>query len=370
MGGTPKKPPATSGKAGDYTTSSANGPGGKAKVKYWYHNGTDWEATTEANYNAKKVQEPAITLGTISPKSNMSSDGALRYPRPGAGENGMDANSDYVLFEFYEYQPPFGAQRKAGEKGLYDYNQANEYELLSDYKPIVMYMPEDISSGFRAQWGGKKISNVASGLLRAAGQNGLADKAAVTGDTAYKALEKMSTMAGMAAIQKLVTTVTGDTLSNDDIFGGISGAILNPNTELLFGGTDMRNFQLNFKLVPRHQEEATDINEIVKTFQKAMLPSDTPGQVFGQFAAKNPAIQAGFIKVPKLCKVTYMHGSEEHTRLPKYKMCAIVSVDVNYTPDGAYATYADTQPVAISLALNFQETKMVFSEEIESGAVR
>ena len=59
-----------------------------------------------------------------------------------------------------------------------------------------------------------------------------------------------------------------------------------------------------------------------------------------------------------------MKGSSEHEGLPRFKMCAITQVDVNYTPDGAYATYFDGQPVAIQLSISFQETKMVFAEEI------
>ena len=62
-----------------------------------------------------------------------------------------------------------------------------------------------------------------------------------------------------------------------------------------------------------------------------------------------------------------MKGSTEHPYLPRFKMCAITQVDVNYTPDGSYATYGDGQPVAIDLTLNFQETKMVFKEDIDAG---
>ncbi|CZR75367.1 hypothetical protein CDFC105_03946 [Clostridioides difficile] len=59
-----------------------------------------------------------------------------------------------------------------------------------------------------------------------------------------------------------------------------------------------------------------------------------------------------------------MKGSKEHPYLPRFKMCAITNMDVNYTPDGAYATYKDGQPVAIGLSLSFQETKICFAEDI------
>ena len=67
-----------------------------------------------------------------------------------------------------------------------------------------------------------------------------------------------------------------------------------------------------------------------------------------------------------------MRGNKEHKVLPRYKMLAITEVDVNYTPDGAYATYSesDGQPVAIELSINFQETKINFAEEVIRGSVR
>ena len=95
-----------------------------------------------------------------------------------------------------------------------------------------------------------------------------------------------------------------------------------------------------------------------------MLPSAIPGKVFG---GSNPGTIGGFIGVPNLVKVSFMKGSGQHPVLPVFKMCALTQVDVNYTPDGAYATYRDGQPVALVLTLNFQETKMVFAEDLDQG---
>jgi hypothetical protein len=49
----------------------------------------------------------------------------------------------------------------------------------------------------------------------------------------------------------------------------------------------MRNFSLNYKLVPRSPDEATNIENIIKTFKMGMLPygnsdyRDPGGSVFG-----------------------------------------------------------------------------------------
>ena len=335
------------------------------------------------------------------PSVNATTAGTLRYPN-----NRINADSDYVIFEFFAYAPPFGGrsgtanytqtettsrpgsnaqQRRKGldrsrspgavtdqrtnlaaTAGNYiNYNQ--EYEKAgTDYPSIVMYMPEDVSTGFRGNWGGKAFSNIATSALQAAGAKGLnkLDNAA-TG--LANAFESLPALAGAAVIRKGIQKITGDSLSNDDVFGAISGAILNPNTELLFNGVDMRNFQLNFKLVPHNQGEVKVINDIIKTFKMCTLPQRSPGKVFGM---QNQGIVQNFIGVPNLCKVSFMKGSDPHPVLPIYKMCAVTQVDVNYTPDGTYATYRDGQPVAIQLALNFQETKLVFAEEVRDNNFR
>jgi hypothetical protein len=329
---------------------------------------TGYTLEDQASDKISEAKQNPITLGKLSPKSNYRTSGVLKYPK----ETAMADDSDYVLFEFYDYKPPFA---KGASKNKY--NQEDQYtSVSSSYSSIVLYMPEDVSTGFRTNWGGKNISNIGAGLLRTAG-GGLDKMAANAIETAGDALANTSSMLAAAAISKVVGKLTGDNLTNDDIFGATSGAILNPNTELLFGGVDMRNFQLNFKLVPRSKSEADDINAIIKTFKKAMLPSKNvaSSSVLGNISFSvegGEKEKVGFIGVPKVCLVSFMHGSEEHKKLPKFKMCAITSVDVNYTPDGQYATYKDSggQPVAIGLALNFQETKICFAEDIEGESAR
>jgi hypothetical protein len=202
----------------------------------------------------------------------------------------------------------------------------------------------------------------------AAGADGGMDKLEASATTINNSLKQFVPIAGAKALAKVVKKIGGDTIEVNDIIGGMSGAILNPNVELMYGGGDLRNFSLNFKLVPRDQSEKGIINQICNQFKRAMLPKMDPGTVLG---ANNDGTFAGFIGVPDLCRVAFMHGGNEHEALPRFKMCAITQVDVNYTPDGTYATYYDGQPVAVQLTVSFQETKLVFSEEIGGkGGIR
>lgn len=349
------------------------------------------------NVNSRIIKEDAPNQNYTSNVGTPKERTLLKYP---SGQT-IGEQSDYVLFQFKKYNPPFQKRdKKRGEKqkifnenqanrlninrvkklenflGIpYDYNQAGEYsEAGKDYPSIIMYMPEDISTGFRGNWGGKAFSTVGAGILRAAGQEGLTSSLASGFGTFGGAAERALGMTSAAVLQKFVQKAGGDQLTKDDVFGSISGAIMNPNTELMFQSVDMRNFVLKFKLVPRNAGESKEINRIVKVFKACTLPLRNPGQVMGFNADDKPinkGIVSAFIGVPNLCRVSFMRGANEHDVLPRYKMLAVTEVDVNYTPDGAYATYrGDGQPVAIELTINFQETKINFAEEIISESVR
>ena len=104
-----------------------------------------------------------------------------------------------------------------------------------------------------------------------------------------------------------------------------------------------------------------------------MLPSYDLGdrKVFGFEKNQNsfgsggdPALNASFIAVPSVCYVQFMHGGDRNTYVPKYKMCAITDVGVNYTPDGNFATFQGGAPVATELKISFMETKLIFAEDI------
>ena len=365
-----------------------------------------------------KVVAASKALNRVGPSGYGKS---LRYP-----QDHLQHDSDYVMFNFYRYTPPFkkasrdktyfwqkGSKEDSleilegkGEKSsntVDDYNFSALYSREEVLTPVVLYMPEDISSSYKANWTGKAFSNVARDAMEAAAAGGWSkvDGLAKGVDNLMK---RSKALVGAQAIRTATQAITGDTLSNDDVFGGISGVILNPNAEMLFGGTEFRTLTLNYKLVPRNEGEARAIKGIIQTFKQAMLPMHSVGgadaKVFGQefhtdgtdaedltlsynkkrawydgrnwlgtgSVAAGGGLDNAFIAVPNLCHVAFMNGSGMNENVPQYKMCAITNVDVNYTPDGAWATYGDGSPVAIQLTVSFQETKLLFAEDVASGA--
>ena len=296
---------------------------------------------------------------------------SIRYP----SDMLVSEGEDYVMFDFYDYKPPF--QDKIIQSGNSVNQTLNQYnatgfaaEFFKDkaYPQIIMYMPQDIQDAFSAKWEGKKFGNITAGILASAGRDGAVDKIKNLTKTAGSTLDKAGVNAAAELVSGLAEKITGDQISAGDLFGGISGVARNPNVEVLFQSMELRTFDLTFKMAPYNRTDVDSMEAIHKIFKMAMLPQYKLAEGTKVFGQKNNALQAGFIQVPKVCAVNFMKGSKNNKHLPRYKMCAITDVNLNYTPDNVYAAF-DTSgggsPVATELKISFMETKLVFSEDVQ-----
>ena len=141
---------------------------------------------------------------------------------------------------------------------------------------------------------------------------------------------------------------------------------------MLYDSPDLREIGMTFKMIARNKAEAVEIQSICNWFRTASLPrwgageSVDPNDIIGKDADE---LVSGdnFLRVPYLCKFTFMKGSGPHPYLAQYKPCAVTGIEVNYTPDGTYATYTDGAPVATELRIRFAETKLIFQQDMVSG---
>ena len=358
------------------------------------------------------MAETLNLLSNLSQSKGFSS--SLRYPT-----NLFEGSTDYVKFQFYKYKGPFGAnsgdtgkQEEIGGKKVSNdfakYSQAGAmYEPYQGAGNIMMYMPEDVNAEYGAQWNGKDFSNIGAEVLRGAGgalAGDVGNTANAIGQLIKNAAGALPT-AGAEAIANGINATGVGNVSTNDVLGSSLGVVLNPNTELLFSGFQMRSFSLKFRMAPRNKTEAENMRSIIGTFKKVALPTfgNPPGgmldlvshfrggkkkdKVEDEPADAEPAAEkkenatqaqqdklsgsnANYIGVPGLCQVKFMHKASLHPYLPQYKICAITNVSVNYTPDGVYATYTEAgAPVAVDLTIGFAETKLIYSNDINlSGA--
>lgn len=326
--------------------------------------------------------------------------GRLTYPF----NEVYDKFTDYVKLSFYKYKPPFASEGGNADRSTISYYNKSgsaDYELVG-LPDILLYMPEDITTGYGVQWGGKSFTNSATQLLRAGGPlinkgvAGVGDSATALGEAFKSTAGRLpSAVAGLLAsgVNSLPGGV-GGSVDLNDVLSGAKGIVLNPNIEMLFGGFGLREFNLNFKMAPRGQKEAEEIKKITQLIRYAMLPKfgddytkklleDLKLQTGGELSLGSEAAVTGnqvnipnvkdadkiktndnYVSVPFLCRVQFMKGSTDHPYLPKYKMCVVNSMDIGYTPDGVFNTYDDGSPVATTMTISFSETKLVFGQEI------
>ena len=300
--------------------------------------------------------------------------GSVRFPH----DMLIDEGEDFVMFDFYDYKPPFQGRNKTYKtdaqtkkvinETLEQYNAsgfASEYFKDKAYPQILLYMPQDVTDTFAAKWEGKKFGAMTTGILAAAGQGAAVDKINAMGQNVSNQLKKGTAELAAKVVTGLASKLTGDQITANDVFGGISGVVRNPNVEVLFQSMELRTFDLTFKMAPYDENDVQRMDAIIKIFKQAMLPQYKLGDDVEVFGMKNNALEAGFIQVPKVCAVNFMRGNMRNRFLPRYKMCAITDVNVNYTPDNVYATFDRSSPVATELKLSFMETKLVFSEDVQ-----
>ena len=135
-----------------------------------------------------------------------------------------------------------------------------------------------------------------------------------------------------------------------------AGAILNPNLELLFNGPSLRPVNFSFKLSPRDSTEATQIRNIIRFFKQGMSVKTTDSEIF--------------LKAPNVFDIRYItydnNGVQiDHPSINRVKTCALLSCNVDYTPDGSYMTYDDPNRSMTSYQMNlqFSELDPIYDED-------
>ena len=265
---------------------------------------------------------------------------------------------DFLKIDMMKYQP---RQLGAQEEGVGSSLTINDREQnRKSIGTVILPIPGGIQDSQQVQWGSDSMtpmqiamSNVAlagitqgMGAMVDAGGNALTE-ATASGEDVKKALA--NTLAGQAAgAGKLLTRTTG--------------AVMNPNIELLFNSPNMRNFSFQFRLAPRSKSEAMTIIKIIRFFKQGMAAIRSKSRLF--------------LKSPHTFRLAYKHkaaegagfGKNDHPYLNKFKECALGGFTVNYTPDGQYATYEDGVMASYQISMNFQEMEPVYNDDYGNDA--
>jgi hypothetical protein len=133
-----------------------------------------------------------------------------------------------------------------------------------------------------------------------------------------------------------------------------TGLAANPKKEQVFGGVDFRTFQIEYQFFPRDENEARNVRNIIKEFKYHMHP---------EFKDSN-----NFVYIyPSEFDIFYYQNGKENLNIHRHTSCVLTELSVNYTPNGAFTTFADGMPTQINVQMSFRELALLTKDKIEDG---
>jgi len=374
-----------------------------------FNNFLEGVATQLINTGLRKVAGnlPGLNISVNSSNSspvaditrNSRSTKFFRFPLDVEADPGLGNQGHYMMFQINEQDH---AKLKFGGKGspmrrvkavspvlsnldqppparldpiqqMNRYGSIQNYETaVSDYKyksvgtkrasttgisaHIAMYMPESVTTGYSAQYTDTEIGYITSAAI-----------------DAYEKFAQGNMRGGLEEIGRrdrdLAAALNAMMLNTAGALPGLSGlkaaaemrsgVVLSDRMELAFKGIDKRTFQYEFKMVPKSEDEAKEIKEIVNMFKLNMLPEFAGNDVHGRS-----------LIVPNTFNIRYMYAGAENEFLHKISECVLESMNVTYGGE-RYKTHSATDggapPIQTTMSLTFKELDLITREQVMMG---
>lgn len=265
----------------------------------------------------------------------------LRYP-----EELGKTQQDVIKFNMLEYSP---RGFDAGNFGFKDRRAVTKDKIIGS---VILPIPGGISDKNACIWGEQEM-NAGKAVQGAIALGGIEGGFAGAGDVLRDVGKGIGQNTGdlkTAIAKSFAGAATG---TGGQFLTRTTGAIINPNLELLFQKPTLRPFQFQFRLSPRNSGEAKSVAKIIRFFKQGSAPIRGASRLF--------------LKSPHTFQLQYIFRGQgdNHPFLNKFKECALKSVSVNYTPDGSYTTYEDGAMSSYQITLEFQELEPVFNDDYE-----
>ena len=348
-----------------------------------------YEKEVKKDLNQQKIDtqeekaKQAIATQNASPKTANS---VLRYPL------NFDTNQDHLKIVRHEYVRPGINQSKAigvksqvrtkkmgrisrskqnKEKRYKTNTSAGDGVLGAPISTIFLPMPK-VADVNGVEWGKSELT--ISGL---AGLGAIAPLARFTGkdeEASREALEKLKGSMGgglegrnveggggdefrraltAQTLSGLAGALTGSNLDADTFLARTSGRVLNPNAEVLFQGPVIRDFAFSFIMIARSQKEGAEIRRIIRELKIGMAP---------KFRSTT------FLKNPDIFSLEYRSGGSVLNTVNRFSAggLALQTMSVDYSPNGYWSAYRDSQPVQLKMDLSFTELRPIYESDQEA----
>jgi len=203
----------------------------------------------------------------------------------------------------------------------------------------VNYEDTDTMGAQAMMAGGTALVNAGVNTVGAFSEGGITGAASSLGRDLARDLGPIAASAGLAA------SPLGDSLS------ALSGVASNPKKEQVFKGVDFRSFTFDYQFYPRDLTETDNVKRIIDEFKYHMHPEfkDASGFLF---------------TYPSEFDIYYYAGGNENDYVHRHTACVLTSMNVNYSPQGQFTSFANGAPTQINLTLEFKELTIMTRETL------
>ena len=290
----------------------------------------------------RSIADSPVKKGTRNTPDSFGGD-IMRYP------TNMSQEQDKIKIDMIKFIPK---KLNPSDSGFGDRREAGIKDIIGT---VMLAIPGGIRDDNRVNWGSADMNAAqakgAAIALEAIRGDG---KGVASGlDELRKGIEDQNVRDAIAI------GFAGAAVGAQGLLARTQGAVINPNTELLFNGPALRAFTFQFPFSPRSQAESVMVQRIIRFFKQGMAVQRTENAIF--------------LKAPNVFQLKFVKGeSNQHEFLPKIKVCALLNCSVDYTPDGNYSTYTNSSMTKYTMSLTFNELDPLFNDEYETegeGAV-
>ena len=301
--------------------------------------------TPEGQLNEDQINTIKDAAGKDYKGRKIYPGGDLRYPEK------MDTNQDCIQFKIIKYVARgLGLDKNLG--------------LRKDAPPagnilatITLPMPSGgISDRNSVNWQNGELNPAMEGMAATLNSFllGGAEASAATAKDQFGAF--LGGESNTKLLKALIASQTIKSALGTNVLSRQYGVVINPNLELLFDSPSLRDFSFSFKMTPRSKSEAIRVRTIIRYFKQAMSVKRSESVLL--------------LKAPHTFRIQYKTSNQDHPYLNRFKECALTNCSVNYTPDGQYMSYDDSDPngrsmTAYELSLNFQELEPIFDDDYD-----
>ena len=226
-------------------------------------------------------------------------------------------------------------------------------------KTIALYMPPNVQVDYQVKYADQEI-----GVLAMAGA-AIINELQTNNSFETKLSNVFDTVAGagregaIAGISKVLDTAATGAAA---LIQMQSGTVITPRMEMMFEGVGRRSFSYTFIFIPKSEQEALVVEDIIQHFKFYAMPKYS-----------NPTTKRE-MDIPGTFDIEYMYKGNRNNFLNRVHTCFLQQVQVQYGAD-RYTAYEETTgnrgrgnpPQKSQITLNFTELEVLSQDHIDEG---